>query len=257
LEAQRAQLQQSLTAEEASCEQLQLEVDGLKQKKEDTAQAANLSTAHATAEKAVQQAKNAVDRVKELIAATEYLSDFEVILDGLAGSIAGDTERLHLKTPKVEFILAFSTASGKLTDIEITGGQLPVSPSVVKQDADRLEPPNDLRFALTMVRAASEARDCVARDIEQIRQKYLVSEEDGDSVAISFHDVVKVHVKTHYAYPTVPAGVYVTHISLDSVVDQVDFDLGLLASEINTAAYRTLMDVVSHIEKRVDITSAF
>lgn len=247
LEAQRTRLQQTLAAEQSNCHQLQQEVDELKQKKEVAAQKAPSSEAHKATANALQQTQNAVARVKELIAATEYLSDFSVNMDGLAHSISGEAERLQIQTPKIHFVLAFKTGSGKLTEVEVTYGQQHIALGVleaIRDDAKHLDPPNDLRFALTMLRAASEARDHVQAHIAKLTDGHLVHERNGD-VVVSFRNGVVAHLRTHFAYPTVPAGVYITHMSGIGFADE---DLNLLASQINTAAYRTLLDAVTHIE---------
>lgn len=77
-----------------------------------------------------------------------------------------------------------------------------------------------------------------------VNYSHIVGDHNGD-VVVSFRNGISVHFCTHYAYPTVPAGVHVTHISGVGFSDE---DLSLLASQINTAAYSTLVDAAAHIE---------
>lgn len=141
-------------------------------------------------------------RVKELIQTTDFFSDFTVCMEGLSHTIAGKTgtrsfvqtdrcdklrssdrlcadfgswaERLQIQSPKIHFTLTFSPADGPLTAIDVTYGEQHILPEVVRdilKDAQQLEPPNDLRLALTMMRAASEADSFVQEHKQQLAQR--------------------------------------------------------------------------------------
>lgn len=181
-------------------------------------------------------------------------------LQGLFGLKMGKVEhtdshgiKLSVEVENEQFLLELDEER-RLSRISEPANNVEKSVQITQilEEAQKLEPPNDIRYALFQLSSAMRFGKVLREHIAESRKKYIISQVDSHSLLVSFKAGYEANIQLHTNYPNVPSGVLVRSLrcSLSAVQgnDGVAEKLLKLTGIANTKGFRTIADLCSFLE---------